>query len=69
MTQPTNITPADIETKIRDIQSQVEVVADDSRRKAIIGGLIAAAVAMLIVYLIGRSAGRRTSSVVEIRRI
>lgn len=69
MTQPTKITPADIETKLRDIQNQVEVVAEDSQKKVLMGGLIAAVILIVIVYVLGRQAGRRNSSVVEIRRI
>ena len=34
MTETAGITPADIEAKFRDIQGQMDVVAEDSKKKA-----------------------------------
>ncbi len=69
MTQTTGITPADIEAKFRDIQGQVEVVAEDSKKKMALGGSAVAVIIMLIIYVIGRNAGKKKSSVLEIRRL
>ncbi|MGH1493236.1 MAG: hypothetical protein ACRBK7_28205 [Acidimicrobiales bacterium] len=68
MTETAGITPADIEAKFRDIQGQVEVVAEDSKKKMALTGSAVALVILLIVYLFGRKTGKKKSSVLEIRR-
>lgn len=69
MTEAADITPADIEAKFRDIQSQIDVVTDDSKKMVAIGGAVAAVLLVVIVYLLGRRAGKRKSTVLEIRRL
>ncbi len=69
MTETTGITPADIEAKFRDIQGQVDVVAEDSKKRLALAGGAVSIILFLIIYVIGRRAGKRSSSVVEIRRI
>ncbi len=69
MTETAGITPADIEAKFRDIQGQVEVVAEDSKKKMALGGTAVAVIILLLVYVFGRNAGKKTSSVLEIRRL
>ena len=69
MTEAAEVTPADIEAKFRDIQGQIEVVAEDSKKKVAVLGTVAAVVVLLVVYLLGRRAGTRRSSVIEIRRL
>ena len=68
MTETTGITPADIEAKFRDIQGQVDVVAEDSKKKLALGGTVGAIIIFLIIYVLGRKAGKKKSSVLEIRR-
>lgn len=68
MTETAGITPADIEAKFRDIQGQVDVVAEDSKKKLALGGSAVAIIIMLLVYVLGRRSGKRKSSVLEIRR-
>jgi hypothetical protein len=69
MTETAGITPADIEAKFRDIQGQMDVVAEDSKKKLAVAGSVLAVVILLIVYVVGRNAGKKTSSVLEIRRL
>ena len=69
MTETAGITPADIEAKFRDIQDQMDVVAEDSKKKLAVAGVAVSVVLLLIVYVLGRKAGKRTSSVLEIRRL
>ncbi|MCP4223941.1 MAG: hypothetical protein GY773_11405 [Actinomycetia bacterium] len=69
MTETTSVTPADIEAKFRDIQGQIDVVADDSKKKVAVGGAVLAVIILLIVYLAGKRTGKKKSSVLEIRRL
>lgn len=69
MTETAGITPADIEAKFRDIQGQVDVVAEDTKKRAVLVGAALAVIVLLIVYVTGRKAGKKSSSVLEIRRL
>ena len=69
MTETAGITPADIEAKFRDIQGQMDVVAEDSKKKLAVGAAVAALLILLVVYVFGRKAGKKSSSVLEIRRL
>ncbi|MEM8923773.1 MAG: hypothetical protein AAGD35_09725 [Actinomycetota bacterium] len=68
MTDATKVTPADIEAKFRDIQGQIDVVAEDGKKKAVVGGAAVSVLLFLLVYFMGRRAGNRKSTVLEIRR-
>lgn len=69
MTEAADITPADIEAKFRDIQGQIDVVAEDGKKKFVIIGTAGAVVLLLVMYVLGRRAGKRKSTVLEIRRL
>ena len=69
MTETAGITPADIEAKFRDIQGQVDVVAEDSKKKMALVGAVIGVVLLLVIYVLGRNAGKKQSSVLEIRRL
>ncbi len=69
MSDSTKITPADIEAKLRNVQGQVDSVKEDSKKKmTLIGGGLAALL-VLAIYLVGRNAGKKKSTVLEIRRL
>ena len=69
MTETAGITPADIEAKFRDIQGQVDVVAEDSKKKMALAGGAVSIILLLLIYILGRKAGKKQSSVLEIRRL
>ncbi len=69
MTEQINITPADIEAKFRDVQGQIDVVADNSKKKVVAGGAVLAVIILLIVYMAGKRTGKKKSTVLEIRRL
>lgn len=69
MTETAGITPADIEAKFRDIQGQVDVVAEDGKKKMALAGGVIGVILLLIIYIMGRRAGKKQSSVLEIRRL
>ncbi len=63
------ISPDDIEAKFRDIQGQVDGVAEDSKKKVAIGGAVGAVLILLLIYILGQKAGKKKSTVLEIRRL
>ncbi|CAA9212579.1 MAG: hypothetical protein AVDCRST_MAG50-101 [uncultured Acidimicrobiales bacterium] len=67
--QTGNIKRSDIESKLREIQGEVDTAA--SSAKPIGMAVVAAgAVALLVVaYLLGSRKGKKKSTVVEIRRV
>jgi len=69
MTDTTPVTPADIEASMRKLQGQIGVVAEDSKKKAVLAGSILAVLFLVAIYILGRRAGVRKSSVVQIRRL
>ena len=69
MTETTKITPTDIENKLRDIQGQVDTVAEDSKKKVALAGSVVAMLIVFLVYTMGRNAGKKKSTVLEIRRL
>ncbi len=69
MTETAGITPADIEAKFRDIQGQVDVVAEDGKKKMALAGGVIGVILLLLIYILGRKAGKKQSSVLEIRRL
>jgi hypothetical protein len=69
MSDTTKITPADIEAKLRNVQGQVDSVKEDSKKKMGLAGGSVAVLLLLVIYLIGRNAGKKKSTVLEIRRL
>ena len=49
-------------------QFLIDVVADDTKKRAVLAGSIIALLVLFIVYVLGRRTGKRKSTVVEIRR-
>ncbi len=62
------VSKADIEQKLRNLQGGVEERIASQRQK-IIGAAVAVGVlTILLAFLLGRRAGRKKNTVVEIRR-
>jgi hypothetical protein len=63
------LTRDDVEAKFRELQGDLTTAAEGAKSKiAIIGGVAVVGV-ICLVYLLGRRAGRKRSTVVEIRRL
>jgi hypothetical protein len=76
MTTPGSIGPADeritrddIETSLRAIQTGVEGKVRSKRTRLIRGASLGVVLIVLLVYVLGRRAGRKRSTIVEIRRV
>ena len=70
-TQPSTepITPEDLKRKLRDLAGQADETAVEFRQKALAAGAVAAALIILLVFLFGRSRGRKATTVVEVIRV
>lgn len=62
------ITPDDIEGKLRELQGEVDLYADEARSYALTVGIVVVAGAVVVAFWLGRRRGKRKSTVVEIRR-
>lgn len=71
MTAPgtARITRDDLESKFRELQSEVEVVEDEARNYALVAAAVAVGVVVVVAFVLGRRRGRRRGTIVEIRRI
>lgn len=66
-TQP--IRPDDIEAKFRELQGEVDIVTDDVRSYAATVGAVLVVTVVVVAFWLGRRRGRKTRTLVEIRRI
>ena len=63
------MTRADIEAKFRELQGDLTSAAEGAKSKAIWPAGVLAVIVLLVVFLAGRRAGQKKSTVVEIRRL
>ncbi len=63
------VTRDDIEAKFRELQTEVTGAAEGAKDKVAVLAAVGAVVFIAVVYLLGRKAGRKRSTVVEIRRL
>jgi hypothetical protein len=62
------IEPDDIESKFRELQGDVAATADAAKGTVIAVGAGVAVLLLLLVFLLGRSRGKKKSTIVEVRR-
>jgi hypothetical protein len=66
---PTQITRDDLEAKFRELEGGAREQVASARTTLVTAGGIAALILLLLVFLLGRRAGKLRSTVVEIRRV
>lgn len=66
--EPTHISRADLESKFRALQADIQGRASDKKQSLIAAGSTVATIVVIIAYLLGRRSGRRRSGRVEFRR-
>lgn len=66
---PTTITRDDLEAKFRGLQGDIHGRVEDRKRTFASVAAGAGALALVIVFLLGRRAGKKRSTLVEIRRL
>jgi hypothetical protein len=65
----TPITRDDIESKFRELQTEVDLVEDEARNYAGMVVLVTVVAVAALAFLLGRRKGRRNRTFVEIRRL
>ena len=63
------VTRGDIEAKLGEIQDSLTTQAEQARSKLLPAGIAAAVLLVLIAYLLGRRRGKKSTTIVEIRRV
>ncbi|MGH9281022.1 MAG: hypothetical protein ACRD12_23410 [Acidimicrobiales bacterium] len=63
------ITREDIERKLRDIRGDVDTAGEAAKGIGTIVGAVGAVVVIGIAYILGKKRGRKTSTIVEVRRL
>lgn len=63
------ITRDDIEAKLREVQLGVEETVAAKRNTVVTAAGVGALVLLILVYLLGRRAGKKRTTLVEIRRL
>ena len=64
----TRITRQDIEAKLRQIRGDVDTAGDAAKGAGTMAAVAAGVVLIVVVYFIGKKRGKRSSTVVEVRR-
>lgn len=68
VTESNKITRDDLEAKFRQLTSDVDDRADAAKGTAVAVGAVVAAVVVVAVFLLGRSRGRKKTTLIEVRR-
>jgi hypothetical protein len=59
----------DLEREFRSLQGEAREMVDEQSNKLITMGVIGAVIVVVIIFLLGRRAGRRKNTYIEIRRV
>jgi hypothetical protein len=58
----------DIESKLRELQGEVEIIGEEAKSYALTIAFVAAVGIVAIAFVFGRRRGRRNRTIVEVRR-
>ena len=65
---PGRITRQDIETKLRQVRGDVDTAGEAAKGVGTIAAGVVVVVVIAVAYFIGKKRGKRSSTVVEVRR-
>lgn len=63
------VTRDDLAAKFRELQGEVDEVADEAVNYVLVAGVVLAVGVVVTAYLLGRRKGRAKSAVIEVRRL
>jgi hypothetical protein len=64
----TDVSRSDIEAKLREIRGEVDTAGESAKGVVVVAGAVAAVGLLAVVYILGRRRGRKSTTVVEVRR-
>jgi hypothetical protein len=59
----------DLEREFRSLQGEARGMVDEQSNKLITMGVVGAVIVVVLIFLLGRRAGRRKNTYIEIRRV
>ena len=63
------ITRDDLEGKFRELRGEVDSTAESAKQYVVMAAAVGAVVVLGLVYTLGRRRGRKTTTVVEVKRL
>jgi hypothetical protein len=63
------ITRDDLEGKFRSVQNDIQAKVDDKKNSLATAAVIGGVILLLVVFVLGRRAGSKRTTFVEIRRV
>ncbi len=69
MTATAPITRDDIESRLREIQGEVDEAGETARNVALVAGVVVVVVVAAAAFYFGRRRGKLAKTIVEIRRV
>ena len=68
-TPATKITRDDLEARLQTFQDGLQGKVEDRKQTLLTAGATVAALIVLVVFVLGRRAGKKKTTIVEIRRV
>ncbi|MCB1272612.1 MAG: hypothetical protein M9942_13945 [Microthrixaceae bacterium] len=62
------VTPEDIRSKLTEIQGDATEQVESAKNQLIAVGALVALFLLIVAFLLGRRAGKRSSAIIEVRR-
>jgi hypothetical protein len=59
---------ADLKAKLTDIQGEAQDQVEEVRNQVLAAGILVALLLLVLTFVLGRRAGKRSSAVIEVRR-
>jgi len=63
-----SISRDDLKSKLTDIQGEAQEQVEGVRNQLLATGVLVALLVLIVAFVLGRRAGRRSSAVIEVRR-
>ena len=63
-----DITRDDLESKFRELRGEVDEATDSAKQYAVVAGAVVAVTVIAVVFFLGKRRGKRSTTVVEVRR-
>jgi hypothetical protein len=63
------ITRNDLETKFRELRGEVDTATDSAKQYAVAAGAVVVVTVIAVAFFLGRRRGKRSTTVVEVRRL